>query len=86
MTVTLIAVPAVSVLGALTEKCVAAAALTEIELVVPVMALLTVSVAVTVCAPAVLRVTENVPTPLVSVPFAGKVARPSVLVKWTVPE
>ena len=86
VTVTLIAVPAVAVLGALTKKCVAAAALTEIELVVPVIELVTVSVAVTVCAPAVFNVTENMPTPLVSVPFAGRVARPSVLVKCTVPE
>jgi hypothetical protein len=47
---------------------------------------LTVSVAVSVCPPAVLNVAENVPVPLVSVAFAGSVAFPSLLVKWTVPE
>jgi hypothetical protein len=49
------------------------------------MLLETVSVAETVCAPAVLSVAEKVPTPFVSVALAGKTALPSVLVKWTVP-
>ena len=52
---------------------------------VPVIELVTVSVAVTVCDPAVFRVTEKTPTPLVNVALAGKVAEPSVLVKCTVP-
>ena len=85
VTMTLIAVPAVAVLGALTERCVAAAGLTEIEPLVPVIELLTVSFAVTVCSPAVFNVTENVPTPLVSAASEGRVAKPSVLVKCTVP-
>ena len=51
------AVPAVAVDGALTEKCVAAAEPTKIDPLVPVIALVTVSVAVTVCPPEVLRVT-----------------------------
>lgn len=52
---------------------------------VPVIDAVTVSVAVIVCAPAVFNVTENMPTPLVSVEFAGNTAAPSLLVKWTVP-
>jgi hypothetical protein len=52
---------------------------------VPAIDAVTVSVAVTVCAPAVFKVTENVPTPFVSIEFAGSTAAPSLLVKWTVP-
>ena len=51
----------------------------------PLMEVVAVSVAVMVCVPAVLNVAENVPTPFVSVELAGSVARPSPLVKWTVP-
>jgi hypothetical protein len=40
-----------------------------------------VSVAVTVCAPAVFNVTENVPVPSVNVEFAGSTAWLSLLVK-----
>jgi len=47
--------------------------------------LLGVSVAVMVWLPAVCRVAENVPTPLVNVELAGSVAEPSLLVKCTVP-
>ena len=54
-------------------------------LLVPVMVLVAVSVAVTVWLPAVLSVTLNVPVPLVSVALAGRLAAPSLLVKWTVP-
>ena len=43
------------------------------------------AVAVIVRLPAVCNVAENVPTPFVSVAFAGNVAAPSLLVKWTVP-
>ena len=78
-------VPAVTGLVPVTEKWVAAPALTEIELEVPVMELVAVSVAVMVRGPVVLRVTENVPVPLVSVEFAGSTAAPSLEVKWTVP-
>jgi hypothetical protein len=45
----------------------------------------TVSVAVMVWFPAVLSVADSVPTPLVNVESPGNVAKPSVLVKWTVP-
>ena len=85
VTVKLNEVPAVAVAGADTTKCVAAAALTVMALEVPVIELVTVSVAVRVWLPRVLRVAENVPVPPVSVEFAGKVAAPSVLVKCTVP-
>ena len=78
-------VPAVAVAGADTRKCVAAAALTVMAAEVPVIELVTVSVAVRVWLPRVLRVAENVPVPAVRVEFAGKVAAPSVLVKCTVP-
>ena len=79
------ALPAVAVAGAETVKCVAGAVDTTMLAEVPVIADVTESVAVTVWLPAVFRVTEKVPTPLVSVEFAGRVALPSVVVKWTVP-
>ena len=79
------AVPAVAVAGALTTKCVAAAALTAIVPEVPVIVEVTVSVAVIVWLPAVLSVAEKVPVPLVSAEFAGGTAEPSVLVKPTIP-
>jgi hypothetical protein len=59
---------------------------TEIELEVPVMEAVTVSVAVMVCTPGVFRVAEEFPTPFVSFESAGRTAWPSVLVKCTVPE
>ncbi|MBU6423692.1 MAG: hypothetical protein KGQ88_06635 [Chloroflexi bacterium] len=52
---------------------------------VPVIVLVTVSVAVRVSDPAVTNVTGNVPTPFVSVASAGSVALASLLVKCTVP-
>ena len=79
------AVPAVALAGADTEKCVAAAALTVIVLLVPVIEEVTVSVAVIVWLPAVSSVAEKLPVPLVSVASAGNTAAPSLLVKWTVP-
>jgi hypothetical protein len=51
----------------------------------PVTDEVTVSVAVIVQPPAVLRVALNVPVPLVSVEFAGRMDAPSLLVKCTVP-
>jgi len=48
---------------------------------VPVIVEVTVSVAVTVCVPAVSSVTEKVPTPLVRVASAGNCAEVSELVK-----
>lgn len=85
MTVKLKALPAVPDDGAVTTKCVAAPGFTVMELDVPVMDEVTVSVAVTVCVPSVFSVTENVPTPFVNVEFPGNVADGSVLVKCTVP-
>ena len=46
----------------------------------------TVSVAVTLCVPAVFSVTEKVPAPLVNVESAGRTACASLLVKCAVPE
>jgi hypothetical protein len=71
--------------GAETLKCVAGPGFTVIPAEVPVMEEVTVSVAVMVWLPAVFSVTENTPTPLVNVEFAGSVAEPSVLVNCTVP-
>ena len=77
--------PATAFAGALTEKCVAAAAFTMIVLLVPVMELLLVSVAVIVWLPTVRSVALKLPVPFVSVLLAGKVAFGSVLVNCTVP-
>ena len=85
VTVKVKAVPAVALLGAPTLKCVAAAAPTRIALLVPVMELVTVSVAVMVWLPAVRKVALKLAVPLVKVLLAGKVALPSLLVKCTVP-
>ena len=84
-TVKLKAVPAVALLGALTLKCVAAAALTATALLAPVIEMVTVSVAVSAWLPAVLRVALKVPVPFVSVLSLGRTAWPSLLVKCTVP-
>ena len=65
VTVKLKAVPAVAVVGAPTLKGVAAAAATEIELLVPVIDEVLVSVAVMVWLPAVFKVAKKEPTPLV---------------------
>ena len=86
VTVKLFVPPAVVRLGyPLTVKLLAPAAFTVMPLCVPVMDPVTVSVAVSDCVPAVFNVALKVPTPLVSVEFADKVAAPSLLVKWTVP-
>ena len=69
----------------LTSRCVAALAFTLIEADVPVMDAVIVSVAVTVCVPAVFSVSLNVSVPFVSVEFAGSTACPSLEVKCTVP-
>ena len=53
VTVTLKELPAVALAGALTVKCVAAAAVTLILVLVPVIEPATVSVAVSVCVPTV---------------------------------
>src|SRR5664279_2200915 len=79
------AVPPFAVAGAETPRCVAPADATTMAALVPVMAALTVSVAVMVWLPAVVSVAGNVATPLVSVASAGSVAAASELVKWTVP-
>ena len=85
VTVKLNAVPLLAAPGAATVKWVAAAGLTVIAAVVPVIEAVTVSVAVTVCEPAVLSVTEKFPVPAVRVAFAGKTAWPSLLVMCTIP-
>ena len=89
MTVTLTAVPAAAVAGALTTNLdplkAMSAALTVIAAEVPVAAAVTVSAAVTVLVPAVLSVTARVPVPLVSVVSAGRTAAPSVEERCTVP-
>ena len=54
--VTVNALPAVAVPGALTAKCVAWAAATTLMDAVPVMVLVTVSVALIVCGPVVCSV------------------------------
>ena len=64
VTVSVKALPAVAVAGALTTKWVAAAALTVMVSLVPVIELVAVSVAVIVWLPAVLSVALNVWTPL----------------------
>jgi hypothetical protein len=73
VTVTLKAVPTMAVAGAVTEKLEGPAA-TLIELVAPVIIVLTMSVAVMVWLPTVLNVAEKVPWPPVSVELAGKAA------------
>lgn len=85
VTVTLKAEPAVADAGVLTVKYVTASALTVIAALVPVIDVVTVSVAVIVWLPRPLNVAENMPAPSVSVASTGRLPAPSVLVKWTVP-
>jgi hypothetical protein len=85
VTVKLNADPAVADVGAETAKCVAGSTVTAIVLELPVIDGVTVSVAVRVWFPAVFKVAENVPTPPVSIEFAGSTAAPSLLVKCIVP-
>ena len=69
-------------------NCDAAAVLTTIPLVRPVMLLVTVSVAVSDWLPAVLSVAEKVCLPaslLVNLYLAGRTALALLLVNWTVP-
>ena len=85
------AVPAVAVPGALTVKCDAAAALTVMAPLVPVMVpvtpLVLLSVAEIVLLPAVVNVALKVANPLVRVLGLGNTveAPTSVLVKVAVP-
>jgi hypothetical protein len=51
---------------------------------VPSIAAFPVSIAVIVWLPAILKVALNVPVPLVNVLSAGRMAFPSLVVKWTV--
>ena len=85
VTVKLKAVPLLAFPGAETAKCVAVAAFTAMSEDVPLMEAVTVSLAVMVAKPDVLRVAEKFPAPFVSVEFAGRIAAPSLLVKCTVP-
>jgi hypothetical protein len=73
--------PAVAVEAALKYRWVAAPEPTAIELVVPVMLLVTVSVPVRVWFPTDLSVTETVPVPAVRGVSEGRSAAPSLLVK-----
>ena len=83
MTVNVNAVPAFAAAGAATVKWVAV--LTAIPGLVPVIDVLTVSVAVIVLMPSVRSVALKVPTPLLKGEFEGSVALPSLLVKPTSP-
>ena len=86
VTAGLMALPAWVVVGCWTKpSLLAPAGLTVMPDSVPVIVLVTVSVAVIDWEPAVLSVAEKVPVPLVSVVLAGSVAWASLLVKWTVP-
>ena len=75
------AVPNSGIVGVGVAVGVGAGVETIMVALVPVIELLTVSVAVTVWEPAVSKVTENVPTPLVRVELEGKTAALSVEVK-----
>jgi hypothetical protein len=83
LTVKVNGVPLVADTGAATEKWVVA--LTRMLPDVPVIDDVTLSVAVIVCVPPVIRVALNVPVPAVSTEFAGRVAAPSLPEKCTVP-
>ena len=86
VTVKLKALPAVAPAGVLSTRRLAAAALTVTGLLVPRMALVAVSVAVSVVwLPAVLSVALKVPTPLAIVLLAGTVAAASLLENRMVP-
>ena len=84
VTVKLKAVPVATLLGTLKVK-LAAGPLTEIEFDVPAMEAVTVSMAVIVWPPKDLNVTEKLPTPLIILESAGRIAWASVLVICTVP-
>ena len=71
--------------GRVSAKCVTVPAATVSLFDVPVIEAVTESVAVMVSLPAVLNVSLKLPTPLVSVVSAGRLALPSLEVKWTVP-
>jgi hypothetical protein len=68
------AIPVVAFDGTVTEKCEAGTT-TPIEFELPVTEDFTESVAVTVCVPAVLSVTENIPAPFESAESLGPLAR-----------
>ena len=80
VTLTVIGVPVMAEEGAETTS-VEAETVTVMVALVPVIELFTVSVAVMVWVPAISKVTENVPTPLVRVELEGKTAWLSVEVK-----
>ncbi len=84
MTVTLIALPAIALDGALTVKDAAGPALTATAALVPGVSTAATSVAVTVRDPAVRSVTRKVAVPATSEAFAGSVASASELVMATV--
>src|SRR5205085_1817977 len=88
VTVTRIGTPVVALAGPTTVKNLAAAALSVIGPLVPVMAGSRVSLAVIVQGPpaTVFSVTGKMPTPWIRPALAGSRAWPALLVNWTVPE
>ena len=86
MTVKLNAIPPMAFAGAVTAKCVAAAALTAMRVRRPVIELLTVSVAVIVCVAGGLQRRRKRPGAVRQRRMSdGNVAAPSELAKFTVP-
>ena len=80
-------VPAVGVEFPVASASSVADAARTVTLRPPVIVALAMSVAVIVCAPALMSVAENVPVPLASVELAGSTTptEASVVVKCTVP-
>ncbi len=73
--------PAVTLEDALMAKWLAAAAATEMLLLVPLIEELAMSVALTVWFPALLRMALKLPVPLVKELSAASTAWPSLLLK-----
>jgi hypothetical protein len=78
------AIPVVAFEGTVNEKWEAGTTML-IEFELPVTEDFAESVAVTLCVPAVLRVTEKVPVPFESAESLGSTACASLLLKCTVP-
>jgi len=77
--------PTADEVGAVTSRCVVVAGAMVIAAVVPEIPEFAMSVAVTVCGPAVFSVTVNACWPLDNVELAGNTAAESLLVNLTVP-
>ena len=74
-------IPAPIVAGAASARWVAVAAAVAMKPEVPVIEAVALSAAVIVWVPAVFRVVEKVPRPFVRLVSAGRIDRPSLLVK-----